>query len=314
MIRTRTTSPGCSSGRARAAALLGAVAVAIGLGVEAQAQVGPPVPFTIMVESDEDRGSGSEVFFSEFASLADLVASTISSSGFTGLNVGAAFDIVGFAFDGARYHMLLESIEDAGANAEVFYLGYDSWDDVVSNVIAASGFSPLDVGNVSTIGGLAHDGSRFHLLVESDEDRAAGIEVILLSFDEMDNLLQGNDIDVSFTQLDLGAEFSIGGFTHDGSAYHLVLETDDDAAGGAELFRVQYPTLAELIAAGPAVAGFLQVNVGPAFSVGGVTAPEPGFALALAFGVLMVGASGRIREGRRAGRANLAPDRSTLRR
>ncbi|MDJ0788762.1 MAG: hypothetical protein QNK05_18285, partial [Myxococcota bacterium] len=61
------------------------------------------------------------------------------------------------------------------------------------------------------IGGLAHDGDAFHLLVESDDDRQAGSEVFLASYATRQDLLDATISSSAFTQLNIGTGFGIGG-------------------------------------------------------------------------------------------------------
>ncbi len=257
------------------------------------------LPFTVLLESNEDRGSGAEVFLADFASLDDLVNSAFLSTTFSALNIGPSFDVVGLAFDGAAYHMLLESTEDRGPGVELFYAEFASLGDLDADIVQAQSFSAIDVGNASTIRGFTHDGSGYHILIESDQDRPAGQEVQLVSFAEITNLLDGQSISVAFTGLDIDPNFSIGGFAHDGQVFRVLVESNFDEQAGFEVSYIQFDTLADLIAGTPSLSQFTQLNISSSFRLGGMTVPEPSFGVALAVGLFALAASGRARLARR---------------
>jgi hypothetical protein len=72
-----------------------------------------------------------------------------------------------------------------------------------------------------------------------------------------------------FTQVDVAAAFSVGGFAYDGSGYRVLFERDANGMAGNELALVSFPTLADLINNTNSLTQFTQVDVASTFSVGG---------------------------------------------
>ena len=56
--------------------------------------------YQMLLETDANEGAGAEVFGVTFDSYADLLASNVSVSGFSQLNIGANFSIAGLTYDG----------------------------------------------------------------------------------------------------------------------------------------------------------------------------------------------------------------------
>ncbi len=69
------------------------------------------------------------------------------------------------------------------------------------------------------------------MVLERDTDTQGGSEVFLGSFDSLADFLAGSLSSSSFSQIDIGANFGIGGFAFDGSSYLMVLERDTDTRG-----------------------------------------------------------------------------------
>ncbi len=69
-------------------------------------------------------------------------------------------------------------------------------------------FNPL-----FSVGGLAFDGSQYHLLVESNADRPAGTEVFFLTYNSYADVLAHNVASQQFGAIDINPLFSVGGFT-----------------------------------------------------------------------------------------------------
>jgi hypothetical protein len=71
------------------------------------------------------------------------------------------------------------------------------------------------------------------------------------------------------TQIPVDPNFSVGGFTYDGT-YQLILERDVDV-GGTDLFLISFPTLDDFVNSTNFTQFNTQIPVDPAFSVGGFT-------------------------------------------
>ncbi|WP_339909950.1 PEP-CTERM sorting domain-containing protein [Symmachiella dynata] len=60
---------------------------------------------------------------------------------------------------------------------------------------------------------LSADAGMIHMVLERNVDESAGSEVFLGSFDSISDFLTGSLSDSSFSQIDIGPNFSIGGFS-----------------------------------------------------------------------------------------------------
>lgn len=260
--------------------------------------IDPAVPFALLVESDADGSAVQEFFIAEFADLDDLLSQSFLDSGFSNADFTAAFSAGGLAFDGARYYLLLETELNAGSGEEIVIFQYASLDELYAGSPLVGQSSQLDVGAGFDVRAFTHDGSRFHVLLESKDDRSAGSEVFHVAFASFTDLIDANFApDSGFIQLDVGVLFGIGGLAHDGTSFHLLIESNDDLPAGTEVFWLEFASLADL-QAGAAFAsdgGFTQVNIGGSYGLRGVTAPEPGLAAMLASGLLVLSARCRRR-------------------
>jgi len=228
--------------------------------------------FKLLLESDENQSGGAEVFLTSFNSFTDLVGANISSSTFSQLNIGANFSVRGLTYDGSDYHLLLESDENQSGGAEVFLTSFNSFSDLVAANISSSTFSQLDIGANFSVRGLTYDGSDYHLLLESNEDRSSGSEVFLTSFNSFTDLLAGNISNSTFSQLNIGTDFSVEGMAYDGSDYHLLLESNEDRSSGSEVFLTSFNSFTDLVGANISSSTFSQLNIGANFSSGGLVA------------------------------------------
>jgi hypothetical protein len=111
----------------------------------------------------------------------------------------------------------------------------------------------------------------YGMLLESDGDRGAGNELYALTYDSWGNALT-NVIDTQgFVALDINPVFSSGGFTFDGSAYRLLLESNADRGAGNEVYQVTYNSWNDLLTNTSADQSFLQLDINPVFSSAGLT-------------------------------------------
>jgi hypothetical protein len=110
----------------------------------------------------------------------------------------------------------------------------------------------------------------YHLVLESNTDAGAGSEVFFVSYPTFADLVGDTNASGTFGGINIAPGFSIGGMTYDGTSYHLVLESDADAAANSEVFFVSYPSLADLIADMNSLGMFGAINVAPGFSIGGI--------------------------------------------
>lgn len=186
-------------------------ALAALLGLFVACPLSQAAPLRLLLSSDNDAAAGAEVFGVTYSSHADLLSNAIASSGFSQLDINPNFRAAGFTFDGSQYHLLLESRSDAAAGAEVFAVSYNSYADFLSNTIAGSGFSQLDINPSFSSVGFDFDGSLYHLLLESEADAAAGSELFSVTYNTFADFLANNIAGSGFSQLDINPNFSGGG-------------------------------------------------------------------------------------------------------
>ena len=165
------------------------------------------------------------------------------------------------------FRMLLESDEDRAGDSEIFGLSYPTFDDLLDHNADLNGFGGLNIGPQFNIGGLAYDGA-YRLLVERNSDAAAGAEVAFATFETYEDLLAGSFTEQGFTQLNIGANFRVGGFAYDGQ-YRLLVESNEDRQGGNEIALASFASFDDLVDSQIASQGFSQLNVGAGFNVTG---------------------------------------------
>lgn len=244
---------------------------------------------TAVLESDNNRFGGAEVFQLSANTFDDLFNANLAAAGFSDLNIGANFSIKGLAHDG-QYRMLLESEGDRNAGAEILELTFATYDDLLNADFASINFTQIDLAPQFSLGGLAFDG-QYRLLLETDTDELAGSEVAYVTFDTYDDLINSNIDTLGFTQLNIGPEFSIGGLGYDGQ-FRLLVESETDRAPGAEVFQVTFDTFDDVINSDIASAGFTQLNVGPNFGLAGIAYeqdPPPAVPLPPALALMAAG-------------------------
>ena len=186
------------------------------------------------------------------------------SAGVAGLLVTLLFSATAQA---GPFRMLLESDEDRADDFEVFGLSYPTFDDLLDHNADLDGFGGLNIGPQFSIGGLAYDG-QYRLLVERDTDAETGSEVAFATFETYEDLLSGNVTEQGFTQLNIGANFGVGGFAYDGQ-YRLLVESNEDRLGGSEIALASFASFDDLVDSQIASQGFSQLNVGAGFNVTG---------------------------------------------
>lgn len=224
-------------------------------------------PFRMLVESNEDRNAGAEVFQASFGDYGDLLDANSLDAGFTDINIGPNFNIAGLAYDGA-YRLLVESNEDRNGGAELFAATFDTFEDLSNANSSDTQFTQVNIGPNFSVGGLAYDGS-YRLLLESDEDRNGGAEVFAATFASFTDLLSSNASDSAFSQINIGPNFNLAGLAFDG-IYRMLVESIEDRNAGAEVFSVDFLSFDALMSSTQSDAGFTNLNIGPNFNTRGL--------------------------------------------
>jgi hypothetical protein len=85
-----------------------------------------------------------------------------------------------------------------------------------------------------------------HLVLESDEDRPAGQEVFLASFDTLGNFIAADFASIGFTAIDIAADFSIAGFTMEFQLDDLPVKVPEPSSVGLLLLGLLGLSIARL--------------------------------------------------------------------
>lgn len=248
----------------------------------------------LLAESDVDTVGGSEIFHRSYNSLNDFTNGVIGPGGWSQINVGAGFSVVGMTWIGEQLYLLAESDTDAGSGAELFLRAYNSLSDFYTNTTGPGGWSQVDVGAGFSVVGMTWDGLDLYLIAESDIDSVGGSEVFLRSYDTVADFVDGIVGPGDWSQVDVGTGFSIAGMTWDSLDLLLLAESDTDAGAGSELFWRSYDTFADLLANNTGPGAWSQVDVGIGFSVHGMATrfeqvPEPTVLMFFALGLAGLG-------------------------
>jgi hypothetical protein len=197
----------------------------------------------------------------------------------------------------APIHVLYERDTDGSAGNELAVVSYPTLADLIGNTITFTQFTQVDVSAAFSVGGITYDGTAYRVLYERDTDGSAGNELALVTYPTLPDLIGNTNAFTQFTQVDVSAAFSVGGFAYDSGVYRVLYERDAAGSAGNELALVSYPTLADLINNTSTFTQFTQVDVSDAFSVGGFfietpgtnSVSEPGSLVLFVFGLVSLG-------------------------
>ena len=102
-------------------------------------------PFGIMFESDQNEIGGFELAFNTYASLADILDATATSSTFSDINVNAPFSTTGITWDGSQFIVMFESDQNEIGGSELAFNTYASLTDILDATATSSTFSDINV-------------------------------------------------------------------------------------------------------------------------------------------------------------------------
>jgi hypothetical protein len=168
--------------------------------------------YHMILESDTDAGGGEEVYLITYASLADFHTDTRAWGGFTGWDIGTTWTTHGFASDGTRYYMVLETDADWGAGNEVYVLTFSSLANFLSGTVESEGFSQINIASGWSTADLASDGEKFYLALESDTDAGSGAEIFVVTYASFADFLSDTQESAEFSSLDIAGAWSMNGF------------------------------------------------------------------------------------------------------
>ncbi len=184
------------------------------------------------------------------------------------------------------YHILTES--DPGGLNNVNLFGFENLTDLINlNNPSSASINSLAPG--ISISGLTYDGSRYHIITESDPGGLNNVN--LFSFDSLTDLINlNNPSSASINGLAPG--ISISGLTYDDSQYRIMTESDPGGLNNVNLFsfgsltdliNLTNPSSASLngLAPGISISGLMTIPEDPPQT----QVPEPQTFLLFGFGL-----------------------------
>jgi len=223
----------------------------------------------LVLESNADRSGGAELFQASYASYADFLGNAANSTGFLNQDIGADYSVADIAYDHGAYRLLLESNADKSGGAELFVASYNSWADVLNNTASSTQFLDQDIGADYSVHGFTYDGDAYRLLLESNADKSGGAELFIASYSSYADFLGNTASATQFLDQDIGGDYSVAGLGFDNGAYRLLLESNADKSGGAELFIASYNSYADFLGNTASATQFLDQDIGGDYSVHG---------------------------------------------
>jgi len=87
--------------------------------------------------------------------------------------------------------------------------------------------------------------TEFSAVFETNANAGSGFEVWWVGFHSMNDFMLSTPYSDVWSQLDIHAEWSMGGFACDGHQYHVLLESNYDVGIGLEVWLITYESLAD---------------------------------------------------------------------
>ncbi len=226
--------------------------------------------FIVQVEDDVDAPAGAEVLYITYDTFADLMIHNLSSNFTSPIDLNPAVSTTGLAYDGTQYIVQVEDDVDAPAGAEVLYITYDTFADLMIHNPSSNFTSPIDLNPAVSTTGLAYDGTQYIVQVEDDVDAPAGAEVLYITYDTFADLMIHNPSSNFTSPIDLNPAVSTTGLAYDGTQYIVQVEDDVDAPAGAEVLYITYDTFADLMIHNPSGNFTSPIDLNPAVSTTGL--------------------------------------------
>ena len=112
----------------------------------------------------------------------------------------------------APINVLYERDSDGQAGSELAVVTYPDLASLIGNTTSFTQFTQIDVSAAFSVGGITYDGSAYRVLYERDSDGQAGNELAVVSYPDLASLIGNTNTITQFTQIDVSAAFSVGGF------------------------------------------------------------------------------------------------------
>jgi hypothetical protein len=171
--------------------------------------------YHLLIETNADAAGGAEVYFVTYESLDDFYTHTPAWEGYTAHNIALGWTTHGFASDGTRYYMVLESDADGTGGDEVYVMTYTSLANVISGTEESQAYSEININGVWSIADLAADGEKLYLVLETDADAGSGAEIYVITYSSFADLMSNTQESAAFSSLNVNADFSLNGFAAD---------------------------------------------------------------------------------------------------
>jgi len=168
--------------------------------------------YYVMLESDTDVPS-NEVYYITYASLADLRDNVQGPTGYTSLNISPGWSMHGFASDGTRFYIFLESDTDAAAGSEIYVMRYTSFANVITSTEESTEFWQGGLQAGWSIADFATDGHKFYMMLETDADvSGVGNESWVARYASFTEFMNNNSEWYDYVQWDISSAWSMNGF------------------------------------------------------------------------------------------------------
>jgi hypothetical protein len=167
--------------------------------------------YIVAFEREDDAGASEELIFRTYSSLENLFGNIDPDDTASPIDISSAFSSTGLTWDGSRYILAFEREDDAGANEELIFRTYSSFENLISNLFDTDFVSPIDISSAFSSTGLTWDGSRYIVAFERDDDAGANEELIFRAYSSLENLFGNIDPDDTASPINISSVFSSTG-------------------------------------------------------------------------------------------------------